>query len=816
MNREHILSVLYDLALTIGGEVRLSDLLTRVMRRLQFHTSFPAGMVLLNQETAGDHIRSEVALVVGDHVLARSQGDSRLWPASLVQGALELITESARLAQLDASRQYGCALKLPIDAESCIVLLSPQPPASSLPLTQLFLPILANLSRAIMLCRNHERMTRVLETDRDQARAQLQEHQQGTLTVLRNLMDGVLQIDGHGTIKMVNHAVLGLFGYSEEELLGQNVRMLMPEPYRSEHDGYLLRYFQERQPRVIGRRREVVGMHRNGGGFPLELTVTEMNSPGGPLFIGVLRDISSRKALEKAQENARHEAERIARVKSEFLANMSHEIRTPLNAVLGLARKGQRENVGRKTGETCGQILEAGQYLLGVINDILDFSKIEAGKVAIENRPFRLREAIDDACRMTSDRARAKGLEMICDCPDVMPEWVEGDLLRLKQILVNLLSNAVKFTEQGQVRLCVDRLGEYIRFQISDTGIGMTAEQCARLFTPFEQADSSTTRQFGGTGLGLAISQNLAVLMGGHIEVISELGQGSQFSVLLSLPVALPDADIAALVPATTGSRLKGLYVLAAEDVPFNRLVLEDVLLQEGARVDFAEHGLQAVRKVTEQEGQVYDLVLMDIQMPVMNGYEATRRICELAPKLPVIGLTAHAMPSELNQCLAAGMVAYVTKPIDQETLVASILKHLKPRLDEVPVLSEAASPVPEQPSTSGHVIDWTVLSKRYQGQQAFIGRLLNSIVQSHGETPAKLRTAIAGVIYADIAFHAHSLKGMAGHLQVESVMELAKQAEQEARKDSTAALQLAEQLAMQVDELLDVVKQRLALQLPS
>ncbi|MEW5769065.1 MAG: PAS domain S-box protein [Pseudomonadota bacterium] len=392
---------------------------------------------------------------------------------------------------------------------------------------------------------------------------------------------------------------------------------------------------------------------------------------------GSIQDISAIKAAQLATQKALTEAERLARVKSEFLANMSHEIRTPLNAVLGLAQIGARDAADGPAGGNFQRILAAGRHLLDVINDVLDFSKIEAGKFGIESHDFQLDATVQAALDLVAERAREKGLRVEVDWGRGLPHWVRGDSLRLRQILVNLLSNAVKFTTEGEVRLVLSWEGEKACFSVRDSGIGMDAGQLARLFNPFEQADSSASRKFGGTGLGLAISRNLAQLMGGDISVQSRPGEGSTFTLRLPLLAAEdPHAHVERAVD-TEGPRLAHLRVLAAEDVEVNRLILEDMLAYEGAETVFAENGRQALERLDELGVAAFDVVLMDVQMPEMDGYEATRRIHELAPALPVIGLTAHALAEERDKCLAAGMVEHVTKPFDADDLVAAIRRHV-------------------------------------------------------------------------------------------------------------------------------------------
>ncbi len=379
-------------------------------------------------------------------------------------------------------------------------------------------------------------------------------------------------------------------------------------------------------------------------------------------------------ALKEARE-ARLAAEKASEAKSHFLANMSHEIRTPLTAVQGFARIGSRDSQDPACRASFTRIHDAGAHLLGVINDILDFSKIEAGKLEIENRPFHLAGLTAEAVSLMGGRAAEKGLELSYRPSPDLPAWIVGDPLRLRQILVNLLSNAIKFSRHGTIDLTVLRVDDEIWFAVRDEGIGMTAEEIARLFHPFEQADSSTSLKYGGTGLGLSISMNLASLMGGTIQVVSTPWRGSTFTLQLPFrEVALPLAG--ETTPATSFSlagKLAGFRILVAEDIEANRLILADLLDEAGASCVFAENGRAALEQVVAAP-QAFDVVLMDIQMPEMDGNEATQRIHAIVPALPVIGVTAHGLSQDRATSLAAGMKDHLTKPIDPKALVTAIL----------------------------------------------------------------------------------------------------------------------------------------------
>jgi PAS domain S-box-containing protein len=405
--------------------------------------------------------------------------------------------------------------------------------------------------------------------------------------------------------------------------------------------------------------------------------VTSWSPHGRPLLMsGTHLDISRRKAADLELLRAKEAAEAAALAKGSFLTNMSHEIRTPLNGVLGLAQIGYRENVGRSKAQAAfSRILDSGKVLLAIVNDILDFSKIEAGKLTIEQVPIDPARLIDETVQVLLVLACEKGLALTVETGG-LPPAVLGDPMRITQIVYNLCSNAIKFTERGGIRLSAQAQGDALVVAVHDTGIGIEAQVLARLFQPFEQGDSSISRRFGGTGLGLTISRRLAGLMGGTLDVSSTPGLGSTFTLRLPLrPTQLPVP--AGSRPHIAGiQRLAGLRVLVAEDNPINQLVLDELLRDEGAQVVLVDDGQRALDAV-QQAALPFDVVLMDVQMPGMDGLQATRRLGLSHPGLPVIGQTAHALEEELKRCEAAGMQATLHKPIDLEVLVATLLDQL-------------------------------------------------------------------------------------------------------------------------------------------
>ncbi|MCC7014510.1 MAG: PAS domain S-box protein [Planctomycetes bacterium] len=392
-------------------------------------------------------------------------------------------------------------------------------------------------------------------------------------------------------------------------------------------------------------------------------------------------------------EFARERAEAASRAKSEFLANMSHEIRTPMTAILGFADllrdDGELLNDPARRREALDVISHNGQHLLSILNDILDISKIEAGKMTIEHIATEPRKIVDEVVSLLAVRAHSKGIELDARYESALPQRFPCDPVRLRQILMNLCGNAVKFTERGSVRLRVafDPQPQRISFAVSDSGIGMSREQLSHVFGAFEQADSSVTRRFGGTGLGLRISQRLAGMLGGEISVASTPGVGSTFT--LSLPTGPIDLaqlesrtieDTPPPLPArgtedSQPARLDGVRVLLAEDAVVNQRLITYLLTKAGASVTLAGDGRAALEQLADADGlrtpTPFDLVLMDMQMPVMDGYAAVRRLRELGCRLPIIALTAHAMSSDRDACLGAGCDDYATKPVDRRHLLA-------------------------------------------------------------------------------------------------------------------------------------------------
>ncbi|HEY1598994.1 MAG TPA: ATP-binding protein [Pirellulales bacterium] len=405
-------------------------------------------------------------------------------------------------------------------------------------------------------------------------------------------------------------------------------------------------------------------------------------------------------------KRANQEAEQANRAKSEFLANMSHEIRTPMTAILGFTDILQGSLDRPEQLDAAQTIKRNGAYLLELVNDILDLSKIEAGKVQVERIRCHTLALVAEVASLMRVRAAAKGLPLDVEYSGPIPETIETDPTRLRQILINLIGNAIKFTEVGRVRLVVQvrqrQTGPRLRIDVIDTGLGMTPEQVARLFRPFTQADASTTRRFGGTGLGLTISKRFAEMLDGDLSVRSSLGAGSTFTVevatgSLAEVKMLTGPFEASTIPVhrtpQVDIRISG-HVLLAEDGPDNQRLISFVLERAGATVTLADNGQVAVELALAslRDGRPFDCLLMDMQMPIMDGYEATRRMRAAGYRAPIIALTAHAMAGDEKKCLAAGCDAYTTKPIQRQGLLELVARYCPPQTPLAAAQNSAAA----------------------------------------------------------------------------------------------------------------------------
>lgn len=512
--------------------------------------------------------------------------------------------------------------------------------------------------------------------------------------VVDSAPNGLLMIDPHGTIMMVNKQVEAMFGYSREELLGNRVEMLMPERFRSNHSTYRRGYFSGPTSRAMGVGRDLPGLRRDGSEFPVEIGLNPIDTPQGRLALASIVDISGRKRMEDALAKAAEDLEeknrelsktrdmalRAGQAKTDFLATMSHEIRTPMNGVLGMTTLLLDTTLTAEQRDYLQTLRSSSESLLRIINDILDFSKIEAGKFTIEHIPFDLRLTIEDTLDILAPTAQGRQLELVGLIDAQTPRTVVGDPGRIRQILTNLVGNAIKFTEHGEVLIQVLQTDEdpgsvVLRFEVIDTGIGLSPEAQAKMFQAFTQADSSTARKYGGTGLGLTICKRLVELMGGTIGLQSFAGQGT--CVWFTIRLGTHTDAAPAVPPIPSGLDLTGLRVCLVDDNATNRSLLQYHVSAWNMHHESAVDGPSALALLRRgvEEGTPFDVAIIDMYMPEMNGLELCRLIKQdpALRKTHLIMLTASGQRGDSLAAQEAGAAAYLTKPIRERHLADCI-----------------------------------------------------------------------------------------------------------------------------------------------
>ncbi len=635
------------------------------------------------------------------------------------------------------------------------------------------------------LARSFNRMAGTIQAKEAALRASEEKYR----SIVENATEGIFQTDPDGRIVMANPALAAMLAYdSAQGMVREGIDILGHVQVDKDQRARFRECIRNGE---YGTAFETVCRRTDGGTLPVLVNVHVVRDEEGRalLYEGLVQDITPWKQAERLKV-AKEAAEASAEAKSRFLANMSHEIRTPLGAITGMvAVLNQSPDITPDWKRRLEKIESEAQTLLGLIEDILDFSRIEAGKLRLEKIPFAWAPVARQLVDLFAGKAAEKRLDLEFKFEDDIPAAMIGSPLRLKQVLMNLIGNAVKFTPPGgRVRVTghahrrYDNGGLNLVFRVEDTGIGIPSEKQAEIFESFTQSDDSTSRKYGGAGLGLAICKQLVEMMEGRIQVLSMAGGGSHFT--FTVPVEEAD-EVQPETVESGGGRparsLGGARILVVEDHPINQEVVQNLLEAEGVHVSVAGNGHEALAALADSD---CDAVLMDVQMPDMDGLTATRRIRETRPDLagmPVIAMTAHALPEERNKCLDAGMADVVTKPLDLKKLFDVLARHLSLRKDAGPDRtsrqpavsgSGAAGKPPIPPDLPG--IDAADAQERLMGNRHLLGRLLRQLVDDYRGAADRLRSLLAEGRRSEARMLAHTLKGVAGNCSARPLFRIA------------------------------------------
>jgi hemerythrin-like metal-binding protein/PAS domain S-box-containing protein len=666
--------------------------------------------------------------------------------------------------------------------------------------------------------------------------AALRDSYEEVRSILETTLDGFWRVDAESRLRDVNPAYCRQSGYTREELLAMRIPDLEVTESVVDTAAYIQRIIASGGDLFESRHQR-----KDGSVWDVEVSVIYRNMAGGQLFV-FLRDITQRKKLERQVNDQKalledlveqrttelHVALQDARLadqtKDAFLANMSHELRTPLNAVIGMAGMARALGTDPKQLDYLDKITASGKHLNRIINDLLDLSKIAAGHVEMENIAFSVRESLQRCAGLMADRAAEKGIALVATVDAALPEVLRGDPARFEQVILNLLGNAIKFTATGRVEVRIslhsrEEWGTCVAIEVEDTGIGMSSEALERLFKPFSQADASVSRKFGGTGLGLAISRQLVELMNGEISVSSREGQGTTFKLRIWLdqgngaeqPASLPDSQAA--LPA----HYRDARVLVADDQPLNREIVESLLAAVGIAPCQAEDGQQALDLLIAAGPGAFDLVLMDIQMPVMDGLAATRALRGRAgfESLPIIAMTAHTMKHEQEIALEAGVSGHIGKPFDNVSFYRTLAKWIPESKQEAAPLVAAgvaeavalaavtAAPAAQTGAGRKHLrgVDLVDGLSRFNGKEERYRHWLADFVENAGALPGQIRSDLAAGQPEAAAKVAHAFKGRVGMLGMRGLHGIVSALEH-ALRDGAPAEELIGALAQSIGEV--------------
>ena len=650
----------------------------------------------------------------------------------------------------------------------------------------------------------------------------------------------IIATDLEGIVTFFNKEAENSLGYRSDEVVGVQTPALwhdvndivkrtkeINELYGLELTPGFDTFVYEAREKGVNTPNEWAFIRKDGTNFPGRLITSAIYTNGEITgYVGVIEDITDYLASQEAEKRARQEIEKAAELKTEFLANMSHEIRTPMNGILGMVNMLLETELEAKQTEMLRVIKTSGDGLLTILNDILDLSKIDAGKMDLEYVNFSIINCVEDSVSLLSAKAIEKNIELTYKIDDSVPEFLKGDVTRIRQILSNLISNAIKFSTDGAVRVYVDAefLGNdehRVSFSISDTGIGISKEDQKKLFTAFSQADSSITRRFGGTGLGLAIIQKLTKLMGGHITLDSEVGKGSTFTVELPIKEGEILKNETIETPDVLMSDRKSIYdhrILIAEDNAINQKLVLMMLDKLGYTADIAWNGLEAIQAIEAQKdlgSKPYTVLFMDMQMPEMDGLTATEEIIKRwGDDRPIVcAMTANAFKEDRERCISVGMEGFIAKPIQLEELDQILgLSAATFQLDTIDLeeREEKQSKPQKRPKIKANHFEKENLLKSFAGDEDVLVELVGDFGEQWPEFLETMKKAIAEEDAKTLEITAHTLKGLTGTFKAKYAREIAIDIEKMAKKaklqESLASIDELEQALQDLQADLDLI----------
>ncbi len=604
-------------------------------------------------------------------------------------------------------------------------------------------------------------------TEQLRAEEKVNESKEKLQMIIDTSLDAVITINEKGEVLEWSQHAETIFSYTREEAIGKNMgSLIVPPHHREAHDRGMKHYLKTGEGPVLNKRIEITGYDKNEREFPIELSITSIKLKDRYIFSGFIRDITKRKEAEEELIRAKQAAEQAHMAERQFLAHMSHEIRTPMNAVIGMTHLLYEAEPTEQQKDYLDSLRFSADSLMGILNNILDLSKIEAGELVFESRSFDLLELLQGLQQTFQFKVRDKPVSVVFDFDSKIKNLLTGDATRLNQILTNLLGNASKFTQRGTIgvkaKLVVGNDKQYvIQFQVYDTGIGIDKDKVELIFKNFKQANVEVHRKFGGTGLGLAIVKQLVEIQGGSIEVESKENKGSTFTITLPFEnsgIPLSEKPIEQKTEEYPDEILSFIKILVVEDNTMNQKLIKKILEIWGCEYQIAEDGVQAVEM---SKNKKYDIVLMDIHMPEMDGVEATIQIKGDAKNInrdtPIIALTAAALLDEKNRALNAGMNDFLTKPFSPSKLKETIMKwtgtiaaHLKSKEEEMNK---------EQVPTEDLKVDLSSLHKISKGDVNFMKDMIEVFLKEIPMATDKMLEDIKEKDYASICNTAHRIK---------------------------------------------------------